>query len=54
MTYNGIHPVVKVVRETYNKGVKLTKKAMNSLPKRFERKPGLEKWDGSLVPVSFE
>jgi hypothetical protein len=54
MTYNGIHPVVKVVRETYNKGVKLTKKAMNELEKRFERKPGLEKWFVRIVPVSLE
>jgi hypothetical protein len=47
-------PSLKLYRETYNKGVTLTKKAMNELEKRFERKPGLEKWFVRIVPVSLE
>jgi hypothetical protein len=44
MTYKGVHPVVEIVETTYLTGVKLTKKAMDKLEKRFERLPGLEKW----------
>jgi len=44
MTYNGIHPIVKIVKKTYHTGVKLTQKAMDKLEERFERLPGLEKW----------
>jgi len=54
MTYNGIHPIVKVIKETYHKGVFFPKKAMKELEKRLERTPGLEKWDGSIVPISLE
>jgi hypothetical protein len=54
MTYKGIHPIVTVVRETYQRGVKLTKKAMNELEKRFERTPGLEKWFVRIIPISLE
>ena len=43
MTYNGVHPVVEIVKKTYQTGVKLTQKAMEALEKRFERLPGLEK-----------
>lgn len=44
MTYNGIHPVVKFVNQTYEKGVKITKKAMLQLEKMIERVKGIEKW----------
>ena len=44
MTYNGIHPVVKLINQTYEKGVKLTKKAMQQLEKMIERVQGIEKW----------
>lgn len=44
MTYNGVHPLVELVEKTYHTGVKLTRKAMEELEKRFERLPGLEKW----------
>lgn len=53
MTYNGVHPVVKIVKKTYHTGVKLTKKAMDELEKRFERLPGLEKWFVRICPVPF-
>ena len=51
MTYNGVHPVVKIVKKTYCTGVKLTKKAMEELEKRFERLPGLEKWFVLIRPL---
>jgi hypothetical protein len=51
MTYNGIHPVVEIVEKTYHTGVKLTKKAMDSLEKRFERLLGLEKWFVCIRPI---
>lgn len=43
MAYNGVRPVVNIVKITYLTGVKLTKKAMDALEKRFEQLPGLEK-----------
>ena len=44
MTYNGIHPVAKLINKTYEKGVKITQKAMQQLEKMIERMQGLEKW----------
>jgi hypothetical protein len=51
MTYNGIHPVVEMVETIYHTGVKLTKKAMAVLEKRFDRWPGLEKWFVRICPL---
>ena len=44
MTYNGTHPVAKLINKTYQKGVTLTKKAMKQLEKMIERIPGIDKW----------
>ena len=44
MTWKGIHPIVKIIEKTYEKGVKLTKAAMLTLNEGFERLKGLEKW----------
>jgi transposase len=44
MTYNHIHPIVKLVTKSYCTGVKLTKNEMNKLEQRFVRLTGLEKW----------
>ena len=51
MTYNGVHPIVEIVTKTYHTGVKLTRTAMDSLEKRFERLPGLEKWFVLIHPI---
>jgi hypothetical protein len=51
MTWKGIHPVVEWVKKTYQKGVKLTRKEMDALEKRFERLPGLDKWFVKIAPV---
>lgn len=52
MTWKGKHPVVKLVTQTYETGVKLTKKAMRKLEKEIQRLtqstdeefPDLGKW----------
>jgi len=51
MTYKGISPIVQIVKQTYSTGVKLTKKVMTELEKRFERVAGLEKWFIYIRPV---
>jgi len=53
MTYNKVHPVVQIVEKTYHTGVKLTKKVMDELEKRFERLPGLEKWFVLIRPLNI-
>ena len=37
MKWNGNRPIIKIINETYNTGVKLTQKAMNQLEKEFVR-----------------
>lgn len=44
LEFKGRHPVVKLVTQTYETGMKLTHKAMTNLEKQFQRLPGLEKW----------
>jgi hypothetical protein len=50
MTYNGVHPQVRRVREKYAKGVKLTRAAKRRLEQRLRRRPGLEKWAIEIPP----
>lgn len=50
MTYNGKHPVVELVTQTYHPGVKLTSKEMQTWEAQLERLPGLEKW---FVKISW-
>lgn len=52
MTWKGIHPIVKIIEKTYEKGVKLSKQAMFVLNKGFERLKGLEKWFVIVRPKS--
>lgn len=51
MTYNRLHPVVKIIETIYHTGVKLSQKAMANLEKRFERLPGLEKYFVRISPL---
>jgi len=44
MTWKGIHPVVKLLTQTYQTGVKLTVKMMRELETHIERSDDLEKW----------
>jgi hypothetical protein len=50
MTWKGKHPIVEIVSQTYEKGVKLTKSIMEGLEKVINRLPGLEKYFVDIIP----
>lgn len=50
MTWNGVKSVVHLLNKTYEKGVKLTKKAMKAYEERLQRSETLPKWDVSIEP----
>jgi Rhodopirellula transposase DDE domain len=52
MTWKGIHPVVALSRKIYQKGITLSKKAMQAIESRLERHPELSKWDILIRPVA--
>jgi Rhodopirellula transposase DDE domain len=52
MTCKGLHPVVELSRRVYQKGVTLSKKAMEAVEARLERHPELPKWDILIKPAS--
>jgi Rhodopirellula transposase DDE domain len=52
MTWKGIHPVVELSRTVYQKGITLSKKAMQAIASRLERHPALPKWDILIRPAS--
>jgi Rhodopirellula transposase DDE domain len=52
MTWKGIHPVVELSRKLYQKGITLSKKAMQAIESRLERHPELPKWDILIRPVA--
>jgi len=52
MTWKGIHPVVELSRKIYQKGITLSKKAMQAIESRLERHPELPKWDILIPPVA--
>jgi len=45
MSWKGVHPVVELIRTVYEKGVSLSKKAMQEVEARLKRNPSLPKWD---------
>ena len=51
MTWKSLRPVVELSRRIYQKGVKLTKKAMQAVEARLERNPALPKWDIVIRPA---
>lgn len=59
MTWNGKHPVVKLVTKTYELGVRLTKEAMSEIEKQIMRLtdsshetfPDLGKW---FIDICYE
>ena len=51
MTWKGIHPVVELSHEVYEKGISLSKKAMQTVEARLERDPKLPKWDILIRPI---
>jgi hypothetical protein len=51
MTWKGLHPIVKLSKDIYEKGISLTKKAMKAVESRLHRNPDLPKWDILVHPV---
>ena len=52
MTWKCLHPVVELSRQVYQKGIKLSKKAMQVVEARLERDPKLPKYDILIQPAS--
>jgi Rhodopirellula transposase DDE domain len=52
MTWKGIHPIVELSRKVYQKGVTLSKRAMQAVEARLTRHPELPPWDILIHPVS--
>jgi hypothetical protein len=52
MTWKGIHPLVKLSRKVYQKGVTLSKRVMRAVEARLERHPELPYWDILIQPAS--
>ena len=50
MTWKGISPVIKLVETTYQKGVRITKKAFNALANRIDRDASLPKYYLTIRP----
>ncbi len=50
MTYNGKNPLVKLVDQVYETGVKVIKKAMEKYDEFVDRIPKLEKWALTISP----
>ena len=52
MTWKGLHPVVALSRQVYNKGIRLGKAAMEAVEARLKRDPQLPKYDILINPAS--
>ena len=51
MTWKGIHPIVTLSRQVYQKGVSLSKRAMQAIEVRLERDSELPYWDILIRPA---
>ena len=51
MTWKGIQPVVSLSKTVYQKGISLSKAAMQAIEARLERNPILPKWDILIRPA---
>ncbi len=49
MTWNGIHPVVQLIDNLYEKGVTVCRKEMEELKKSITRSESLPKWDVTIA-----
>jgi transposase len=52
MTWKGLHPAVELSRQIYQKGVKLSQKAMQAVEARLKRDAKLPKYDILINPAS--
>jgi len=50
MTWKGLSPVVKLLETTYQKGVKMTKKAFIAIGNRIARNSSLPKYYMTIQP----
>jgi hypothetical protein len=50
MTWKGVHPLIDLSRKVYQKGVTLSKRAMQAVEARLVRHPELSKWDILILP----
>lgn len=53
MTWKAIHPILKLNRTIYEKGISLSKKAMRAIEARLKRNPLLPKWDIRIQPEPY-
>ena len=51
MTWKGLHPVVELSRTVYEKGVSVSKRAMQTVEARLQRNPDLPNWDILIQPA---
>jgi transposase len=51
MTWKGLHPIVQLNSNIYEKGVSLSKREMRDIERRLERNPELPKWDILIKPA---
>ncbi len=51
MTYNGVHPVSKLISKIYAKGVKLSHKVRQHYEMALSRLPELRKWSITIEPA---
>jgi hypothetical protein len=52
MTWKGLHPVVHLSRQVYEKGISLSKAAMAAVEARLKRDPKLPKYDILINPMA--
>ena len=50
MTWKGLSPVVNLLETTYQKGVKISKKAFTAIANRIARNPSLPKYYMTIQP----
>jgi len=51
MTWKGLHPVIQLNQNIYEKHISLSKIEMRAVEKRLQRNPLLPKWDILITPV---
>lgn len=50
MTYNKVHPVVRMVEQSYRKGVRLSRQQRRVYEAALDRQAGLKKWFITIEP----
>lgn len=54
MTWKRVSPIVRLLDKTYEKGVRLSKRAFRSFADRVRRSELLPKWSAAILPVAAE